>query len=605
MVTDSSRQRSVGVQDLPVGGIGEDVLGLENYARALATFVRECKTPISIGIQGDWGLGKTSLMQMMEHQLISASPPVYSYWVNSWQISQFDLGERLPFVLLQTICGKLSHGDLTLKSALDKVGSLVSRVGRIALHASGRYLGEVTGTDPVAEASKIAGIFDDPGKALEDFKKEFAALCEKRCQSDPAHGVAAGRIVIFLDDLDRLLPERAVELMEVIKNFLDVPHVIFVLACDYQVVVRGLERRFGISIKELGGRSFFDKIIQVPFRMPQKLYQIERYLQYLLKEVGFQLEDADIKVCVDLVRYSIGFNPRSLKRHCNTLLLLRLVLECSEDDSRREMLSDPLRLKLLFSTLCMEVGQPVLYNYILSAPLNETLATLSSDETVRELAGNPELFPDGNPSIGFVEFARLFFQLIDKDNSGVIDPSELDAIQMALSVSAITSINTELSITTESDGRREALIHSFINRFPEETQGAIRELLGAVASPPFRISKAKGLPYLVARSSIDGSEWFYIEILETAPYQVRLIFACTRDEPLPEEHVQPGMATYYDGFVKVGYNLKRDSATIRTKLRGGAAGCLNICFDAREELKKRDLAQRMLEWYTKVGNQQS
>lgn len=64
------------------------------------------------------------------------------------------------------------------------------------------------------------------------------------------------RLVLFIDDLDRLLPEKAVELLEVFKLFMDVPGCVYVLACDYQVVSQGLKKKFGVGSDELKGKSF-------------------------------------------------------------------------------------------------------------------------------------------------------------------------------------------------------------------------------------------------------------------------------------------------------------------------------------------------------------
>src|SRR5690606_33625849 len=72
------------------------------------------------------------------------------------------------------------------------------------------------------------------------------------------------RFIVFIDDVDRLVPERAVDLLEAMKVFLDLEFCVFVLACDYQVVSRGLRSKFGADSSDLKGRHFFDKIIQLP-----------------------------------------------------------------------------------------------------------------------------------------------------------------------------------------------------------------------------------------------------------------------------------------------------------------------------------------------------
>src|SRR5690606_20677069 len=82
-------------------------------------------------------------------------------------------------------------------------------------------------------------------------------------------------VVVFIDDLDRLNPGRAIEVMEAIKVFLDVEHCIFVLAIDFEVVLNGVKEKYGKDVSERKARSFFDKIIQVPFHMPVSKYQMQ------------------------------------------------------------------------------------------------------------------------------------------------------------------------------------------------------------------------------------------------------------------------------------------------------------------------------------------
>ena len=70
--------------------------------------------------------------------------------------------------------------------------------------------------------------------------------------------------IFFIDDLDRIDPPLAVEILELLKNLFDLEHCVFVLAIDYNVVIKGLKPKFGelTSQNEREFRSFFDKIIQ-------------------------------------------------------------------------------------------------------------------------------------------------------------------------------------------------------------------------------------------------------------------------------------------------------------------------------------------------------
>ena len=101
------------------------------------------------------------------------------------------------------------------------------------------------------------------------------------------------RIVFFIDDLDRIAPYRAVELMEIMKNFLDCKKCIFVLAIDYDVVVRGVNDKFG-ETQESKARSFFEKIIQLPFMVPVNYYNVEHYVKNLLNGLGLSIQDSNM-----------------------------------------------------------------------------------------------------------------------------------------------------------------------------------------------------------------------------------------------------------------------------------------------------------------------
>ena len=124
------------------------------------------------------------------------------------------------------------------------------------------------------------------------------------------------RVVIFVDDLDRLFPGKAVELLEILKLFLDCRHCVFILAVDYEVVQAGIKKKNLISDISLEkGRNFFDKIIQLPFRMPiNNHYNIQQYVETMMKKVGISIENNKVCIYSELISYSTGCNPRSMKR---------------------------------------------------------------------------------------------------------------------------------------------------------------------------------------------------------------------------------------------------------------------------------------------------
>ncbi|SVD52274.1 uncharacterized protein METZ01_LOCUS405128, partial [marine metagenome] len=184
------------------------------------------------------------------------------------------------------------------------------------------------------------------------------------------------KIIIYVDDLDRIEPKNAVAILELLKNIFSIPHCVFILAIDYQVVVKGLEHKFGKQTEknEWEFRAFFDKIIQLPFMMPMTRYNIGKYVNHLLAQVGFVgKEGLDPSAVKDIMLLSIGSNPRSIKRLVNNVSLIQIITEENSengqtgDDEDKKM--DPETEKILiFAFVCLQIAYPPIYNLLNNNP---------------------------------------------------------------------------------------------------------------------------------------------------------------------------------------------------------------------------------------------
>lgn len=368
----TNQLRLYGGSDAPLGDNDVDALGFEPYVAALADFILNCDTPMTVAIQGDWGSGKTSLMNLIRAKLPTQDSGgrsaeagsdkqkrIRALWINTWQFSQFELGGDLPFSLISLFTKEIAGNDSSsFKQGVLSALPLLRNVTRgIALAGvalvAGKDVAEslATGTDGV--------LTSDPAALISKLRTDLESLVGK---SKRDSGI--DRFVIFVDDIDRLVPVRAVELLEVLKVFLDIPGCVFVLACDYHVISQGLRAKFGADSSDLRGKHFFDKIIQLPFSMPVGHLQVTTYLRNLL-------EGCDIHVAFDdhrqmrryenLIAASVGFNPRGLKRLTNCLKILRLVAEKKQlfpKAEGRERQSD--RDVALVAALCMQTAfEPV------------------------------------------------------------------------------------------------------------------------------------------------------------------------------------------------------------------------------------------------------
>ncbi|WP_298704633.1 P-loop NTPase fold protein [uncultured Campylobacter sp.] len=259
--------------DLPAKN---DLFGLNPYIEGLAKFIGMCSTPLTIAIQGDWGSGKTSMMEMTREKL---DTKIYPVWFNTWQYSQFNLDSELTVSFMREIVESIgAKGEV--RKGFDKALNSIGSIARNAVTlAADRFLGEKIGA-AVGNAMDCLNQSSPTYAALE--VKNLRAEFEK-CVNFALKARNKEKLVIFVDDLDRLNPSRAVELLEVLKNYLDCEKCVFILAVDSSVIFQGVREKYSSDITPKKAKSFFDKIIQVPFKMPIDIYDIKNYVKKLTK----------------------------------------------------------------------------------------------------------------------------------------------------------------------------------------------------------------------------------------------------------------------------------------------------------------------------------
>ena len=467
---------SLGFSDLPVVNKEDDIFEVSNYVNALSAFIKECTTPMTIAIQGTWGAGKTSLMNLIREELGNS---VDSIWFNTWQYSQFNMEDELTLTLLSSLSEALEPEQSQRANIGKSILSLASRTAlKIGVSTASHFLGEEVGEalqDAGSEAKSIITKNKEqdlsPVQAVKVLKKQFQeAVLNKIGKS------SKDRLVFFIDDLDRLNPGKAVEVLEILKLFLDCDKCVFVLAIDYSVVSQGVRVKYGDSIDDSKGRSFFDKIIQVPFKMPTAQYNLKNY-------VGKFLESIDIKNPSEqmlsnysqLIEYSIGSNPRAMKRIFNAYLLLSKVTKIKGEQSDWDK-------EMLFAVLCLQLSFEELYLYLAKnldeCNSQEFMERLYNIDSYRDAEDGDEdnessiLTDDNLKLIGkkyddqklrnLLKFMKVFVEVIDQNGDGDLSEDELNDFYSVINISSITAAvdNVEVSAKTtytEEDHLQKAL----------------------------------------------------------------------------------------------------------------------------------------------------
>ena len=363
IINETGAMERIGIVDEPLEKRGEDSLKIKKYSNALVSFIKNSMTPMTIGIQGSWGSGKTSLLNTIYAQLDDANEHEESkdfkvIWINSWENSLMATPEEALIKIINEIINGLNEVDPSLTN-VKKVKEAATTAAKGILRVGAGILGGAAGSEVVTEVLESSN-------SIKQLREELSRLVHAIRESESQR---VDKIVIFVDDLDRVDPPEAVKILELLKNIFNIPGCVFVLAIDYDVVIKGLKDKFGERTpeNEYEFRAFFDKIIQLPFLMPVQNYDIGNYVNDLLRKIGFQDENViDVDFVNQVVDNTIGGNPRTIKRLINSLALIKIVNEegDDEDDSDDEIASDEALLierKLLFALVCLQIASADIY----------------------------------------------------------------------------------------------------------------------------------------------------------------------------------------------------------------------------------------------------
>lgn len=350
------------ITDKPISSKKDDLLEVAKYSRALSKFIVSSETPITIGLQGEWGTGKTSLMKLLLEDFLEID--IACSWINTWEYSIFrEVYETTPQVL-SAMLEKLKESckERNIWSLKDDAEQNYKKVASFIGSIANQIVAKHTGADLKSTSSDVLGGSNDKPRAEIAEIKELISKMIQALIDDEKNPIQ--KVVFFVDDLDRIPPTTAVEVLEALKNIFDIPNCVFVLAIDYDVVVKGLESKFGkkTDSNEREFRSFFDKIIQVPFSMPTGAYNIENLLVKKLSDLGVSLQDEDIERYTKAIKYTVGYNPRSLKRFLNSFSLINHLKEEEGADTNRD---DDF---LLFATLGIQITYPKVFRFLAQEP---------------------------------------------------------------------------------------------------------------------------------------------------------------------------------------------------------------------------------------------
>lgn len=317
----------------------KDLLDFTPYANALAEFAAEKKGggATTIGIFGPWGSGKSTLMGLVRSRLEDRGYVVVSF--NAWR---HDSEHGLREVFIESILSQLhEHAPEDKK---ETASELLRTVGLFAANVGARLVTQ--GNAGLGDLLPSSGR-SDVLKRLAQFERHFVKLI----------GSLPGPLAIFVDDVDRCIPEHALEVLDAIKIYLEQGDCIVFVSLDPNVIARGIHSRYGDKAT-FTVSDYLEKIVQLSFTMPQVSQdRMAGFVEQLCADIS-------LKHVAPLIARAAECNPRKAKRLRNSLKLVSAVVRARQPDTRDRM-DDP---AVLAKLLILQIRWPDVFNRIMLAP---------------------------------------------------------------------------------------------------------------------------------------------------------------------------------------------------------------------------------------------
>ena len=273
--------------------------------------------PASIGLYGDWGSGKSTLINMSKSQLEEMNPNTKCLIFNGWLFESYD---DTKTAILEEILDIFSHeqslgekAKKTLETLWEKVDKI--KLGKFALKRGLNFINPATigidafkklfdilkqdSTLPTDKIFDIKGFreelsgklnYADLRNDVRGFQKEFESLL-KDSNID--------RLVVYIDELDRCRPDTILETLEAIKLFLFTGKTAFIIGADQRHIEYAVRTKFkDIEGQEIDiGKEYLEKLIQYPIIIPRlDTSEAETYISCLLLQKRLPKEDFNMAI---------------------------------------------------------------------------------------------------------------------------------------------------------------------------------------------------------------------------------------------------------------------------------------------------------------------
>lgn len=513
--------------------------------------------PLSLGVFGGWGAGKSSMLRLIQHELRQGDSKTESKFIivefDAWLFQDYDDARAS---LMEIIARTLIQEAKSNKSLMDKAKDLLKKVNYLRAIGTSVEIGAslALGIPPLGlfkrglDAVDILFSNDENGKeeAFKDAKaimKESADYTKgfiKNNPPSPPQQIIAFRskfadilkeldktLVVFIDNIDRCLPDVAIETLEAIRLFIFLDNTAFVIAADEDMIRTSVRKHYdGIDSQHI--TDYLDKLIQVPIKVPLLGgLEVQSYLsllfiasdregedifdatrEYLRQQMldswkngeidqsqlisTCKIKSSSLKTSLDLAcrlapllasAPNINGNPRIIKRLLNTVKMRVTIAR-----KRKMPIDEAMLIKLAIFERCVTArSYELLAMFIHESPEGKPLILKQIEDVVEDKGKFDECLPEEWKQ--YNEFLYKWFQLNPKLSERDLRPAiylSRESIRLIpenlglslkanilfknlMSIRTVTSVTVKDLIKTTSDEDKKSAMIAIIGELRKVT----------------------------------------------------------------------------------------------------------------------------------------
>lgn len=369
-------------EDNDIKNIDEDILNRANFAESLALNIKnyfdrqDINNCLTIGLMGEWGSGKTSILNMTEEYLKDSKIKIIKF--NPWLYSSYNqlVGQFFDELIMEFSDSR----DVSLTGFLRQYKIKVNELELAKKLA-------VVGTSLI-DSRLGSGVERILGSSSEE---ENLTYLKKKIDEQ----FSGRKVVCIIDDLDRLSKDEIAEMFKLIKIMADFKNMVYLVSFDKDVVSKALE-------KDYGGEKYIEKIINVPLYVP--LITTQELTDLLLDEVKRLQEQYELKICYSRLKSFINFYPMDQDKKSGVIHFFKNLRDVKRFINILEfnilLIKDEVNFADFFALTALQVFHLDIYNkikyneYLLTDHHYYDLIAINKDEIIESKKEEFEKFCD-------------------------------------------------------------------------------------------------------------------------------------------------------------------------------------------------------------------